>query len=408
MRIKVKHFLRGAVGVGLVLFCVLLNAVGDDSSSKDQDIQSKKQELERLRRQIAEYEKKIADSQKKEESTLEILDNFDRQIALIRNVVRRLKEDEKDVQNEIRRTETGLAVTRQQISDLKNEYARYVVSVYTQGKIHDLELIFSSRSLNQMYIRLEYLQHFARQRELDVNNIKLKQSNLEEKTQTLTSKLAEQQELLTSKVDEEDNLGRKIANREHLLESIRRDRKNYQHELNRKTQAAKQLENIIADLIEREKIQREHERLTKTPPKPKPKIDSKFANRTGDLPWPVSGRTVVAHFGNRIHPVLKTVTVNSGIDISAPPGSDVRAVAGGEVALIYFLPGYGNLVIVNHYDGYRTVYAHLSEILVAQGQNVQEGQVIAKSSDSISGTVLHFEIWKEREKQDPEQWLSKK
>jgi len=372
------------------------------------DIKAKKNELEKLRKQIADYERKIAESVEKEQSTLEILDDYDRQMALISRLVARLREDEKSLGEEIQRVQEELKRTEVQLAALKDEYARYVVSVYKQGKVHDLELLFSSNSINQMYIRLEYLQHFAGQRERDVQNIKLKQSQLEEQTRTLNAKLEEQRELIASKISEENTLARKVADRQRLLESIRRDKKNYQRELNRKSKAAKELEEIIADLIERERIKKEHEKTAITPVKPKPTTETVFANRLGNLPWPVSTGNIVAHFGNKVHPILKTVTLNYGIDISVPAGTDVKAVAGGEVALIYFLPGYGNLIILNHYDGYRTVYAHLSEILVSQGQTVEEGQVIARSSDSIAGSVLHFEVWKEREKQDPEVWLSKR
>ncbi|MEE9288928.1 MAG: M23 family metallopeptidase, partial [Bacteroidota bacterium] len=84
------------------------------------------------------------------------------------------------------------------------------------------------------------------------------------------------------------------------------------------------------------------------------------------------------------------------------------AVADGDVSRIWWLPSFGSLIIVNHYNGYRTVYAQLSEILVTEEQRVAEGDVIARTGESLSGPSLHFEIWKEREKQNPETWLRKK
>jgi murein DD-endopeptidase MepM/ murein hydrolase activator NlpD len=121
----------------------------------------------------------------------------------------------------------------------------------------------------------------------------------------------------------------------------------------------------------------------------------------------VSEGTVVAHFGNQRHPTLKTITQNIGVDIAVKPGSDVRSVAGGEVATIWWLPSFGNLIIVHHYGGYRTIYSHLAEILVAEGQKVAEGEVLGVSGESIDGPRLHFEIWKDREKLNPEHWLGR-
>jgi murein DD-endopeptidase MepM/ murein hydrolase activator NlpD len=108
-----------------------------------------------------------------------------------------------------------------------------------------------------------------------------------------------------------------------------------------------------------------------------------------------------------VHPILKTVTQNTGIDIRARSGSDVLAVADGEVSILTFIPGFGNLIILNHYNGYRTIYAHLSEITVAEAQKVRSGDTIGKSGESVQGPILHFEIWKEREMQNPEVWLTK-
>ena len=89
------------------------------------------------------------------------------------------------------------------------------------------------------------------------------------------------------------------------------------------------------------------------------------------------------------------------------PGTAVTAVADGEVARIWWLPSFGNLMILDHSGGFRTVYTHLEDIKVLEGQNVKEGEVIAESGESVDGPRIHFEIWKDQEKQNPQQWLAK-
>jgi murein DD-endopeptidase MepM/ murein hydrolase activator NlpD len=74
--------------------------------------------------------------------------------------------------------------------------------------------------------------------------------------------------------------------------------------------------------------------------------------------------------------------------------------------VLSFIPGFGNVLIINHYDGYRTVYAHLADVFVAENQRVFEGMEIARSGETVSGSVLHFEIWYEKDKQNPETWLA--
>ena len=110
------------------------------------------------------------------------------------------------------------------------------------------------------------------------------------------------------------------------------------------------------------------------------------------LPWPVVKGTIVTRFGISTHPILKIQTENNGIDISVPSGSDVKAVSDAEVSIIYWLPSYGNLIILNHRNGLRTVYANLSDIFVTKGQSVKKGSLIARSGETISGSILHFEV----------------
>jgi murein DD-endopeptidase MepM/ murein hydrolase activator NlpD len=78
------------------------------------------------------------------------------------------------------------------------------------------------------------------------------------------------------------------------------------------------------------------------------------------------------------------------------------------VSAIDWLPGYGNVIIVSHKEDYRTVYGHLSEIYVAEGDRVKGGTVLAKVDETIEGKILHFEIWQSRDKQNPELWFAKK
>jgi len=139
-----------------------------------------------------------------------------------------------------------------------------------------------------------------------------------------------------------------------------------------------------------------------------PKVEGNFAKLRGKLPWPVDNGTIVNRFGEQVHPILKTVTLNYGVDIAVPENSPVKAVADGVVSKIFWLPSFENLIILTHDGGFRTVYANLSDILVNEGETVKAGQVIGRSGDSFEGSIVHFEIWYERQQQNPELWLSKK
>ena len=98
------------------------------------------------------------------------------------------------------------------------------------------------------------------------------------------------------------------------------------------------------------------------------------------------------------------------LDLASTVGEPVRAVFDGVVAFSDWFKGYGNLVILEHGGGFMTVYAHASERLVAPGERVVGGQVIALGGDtgSLEGPKLYFEIWRDGRPEDPAGWLARR
>lgn len=374
----------------------------------DEEIKKKQDQLVKLRREIDTFEEKILESEKRESTTLELLDTYDRQTILLRKLIGSLREEEGELQRQIEETQNTIQRLGGQASFLKRQYAKYVQSAYKYGRTYDLELLLTSRSVNQALIRSQYLQRFSNQRKEDVTKLETKRESIEDENLILHAQLSRERTLIAEKTHEEQRLRSKMDSRKKLLADIRRNKTNYQREIGRKRSAARDLEEIIAKLIEEERIREEREselaREGKIPAPTETHVGV-FERKRGKLPWPVPYGKLVGRFGNQQHPVLKTVTQNTGIDIAVPVGTDVLAIANGQVSTISWLPSFGNLLILNHLDGYRTVYAHLSEIEVQEGQSLAEGSRIGKSGESLSGPMVHFEVWRYREKQDPELWL---
>jgi murein DD-endopeptidase MepM/ murein hydrolase activator NlpD len=109
--------------------------------------------------------------------------------------------------------------------------------------------------------------------------------------------------------------------------------------------------------------------------------------------WPVRG-FLASGFGVRLSPFTDTKVFHQGLDIGAVKGSPARAAAAGKVVRSGFESLYGNLVVIDHGNGYRTLYAHLSERLVAEGDVVQRGDEIGKVGETgrTTGPHLHYEV----------------
>jgi septal ring factor EnvC (AmiA/AmiB activator) len=132
-----------------------------------------------------------------------------------------------------------------------------------------------------------------------------------------------------------------------------------------------------------------------------------FGALRGTLPRPVKGIVEVG-FGKVVNPRFNTVTVQKGLDIRAPAGTPVQAVAEGTVAYAGSLRGYGNLLILDHGDGFHTLMAHLSTLTAELGAAVAAGDVVGEVGDtgSLKGAYLYFEVRRAGQAVDPALWLA--
>jgi len=409
-------------------------------SQKLSDIQSKREELNRIRKEIEQLDKKLKETLSKEKQNLNVIDEYDKQVKLIQELLKKLNEEEKRLSEEIRIREFELSNAEKELNDLRNEYEKNIVNLYKFGRKNPFELLLTSQSVNQALIRYKYLEKFTIDRKRRIELINQKAKEVSEEKSKLESVLNEKERLKNEKSIEETQLQTKIKEKRSVVSELRKDREAILKDLERKKQSAQKIAALIDQLIEqkrkeeiaareralerkrqqelqRQKSSTENKNLTKkeTTISENNESDlflelpqfSSFSRMRGNLPWPVNGR-IVNKFGEQRNPLLNTVTLNFGIDIATPYGTPVRAVADGRVSIVHWLPGYGNIIIITHSENYRTVYAYLSEILVNEGDIVKRGDVIAKSGESLTGEMLHLEIWKEREKQNPELWLARR
>ncbi len=103
---------------------------------------------------------------------------------------------------------------------------------------------------------------------------------------------------------------------------------------------------------------------------------------------------ITSPFGYRVHPILGTRRLHTGIDMSAGSGTPIRAAASGRVILAAYYGGYGNAVIIDHGGGISTLYAHQSRIAVSKGSQVGAGDTVGYvgSTGFSTGPHLHFEV----------------
>jgi len=123
--------------------------------------------------------------------------------------------------------------------------------------------------------------------------------------------------------------------------------------------------------------------------------------------YPLRSFFVTSSFGMRRHPITGRSDMHPGIDLAAPTGTDVYATAAGKVTDVGYHQSYGNFIVLTHANGWTSLYAHLSEILVVKDANVRSGSVIGKvgSTGNSTGPHLHFELKQHGVARDPDIYL---
>jgi len=127
------------------------------------------------------------------------------------------------------------------------------------------------------------------------------------------------------------------------------------------------------------------------------------------LGWPVDGR-LSSSYGYRNHPVHEERKFHTGVDISVPSGSEVKATADGIVSFAGWTANSGLVVVAEHGHGFSTAYAHNRKALVRVGQRIARGEVIAMSGSTgvSTGPHVHYEIWRNGRSADPAGFLARR
>lgn len=322
-------------------------------------------------------DKKINKNREEQNNILNEIKDLDERISYIEKNISKSNEEIEALDIEIKNTQEEIKDLENNIKlnqDALGERLKVINNNYSMGYI---KVILSSASLSDFF-----------------NNIYI-----------VKQVIAQDKEMLK----ELDNNKIEIENKEKELE----DKKNKQEE-NRKA-LQQDNDNLLADKSELEALKRE---LEKEEDELEAKLEEIAMQNSLDVSqgtiissgsWPVPGKTRVSSpYGYRIHPILNTRKLHTGIDIPAPTGTPAVAIDNGTVIFSGVQSGYGNTLMIKHDDGKVTLYAHNDKLLASVGDRVQKGQVVTKigSTGRSTGPHLHFEVRINGKTTDPMKYIS--
>ena len=365
---------------------------------------AKRRELEEVRRLARENREAATRLRGKETQELTRLKNTERQLNRTRKRLTMLQRRRRNLDQQIEGTRVDLERSVLTLEQRRQQLARRLRNLYKYGIARELELLLSPRSFGQLLARWDYLVLVAEQDRLLVDDVRARKEQVEANQQRLVKNLDQVQRTSKRATNENERLDGLRRERESSVLAIQTQRKNYEAAAAELDRTARAISRLLQNLESGRKAEIGRAKAEGRAPQP---YSGDFGREEGSLDWPLNGR-LVGRFGPETHPKWGTVTPNNGVDIEAAIGTPVRAVARGRVEYTSEDYGtYGQMIILNHGDGYFTLYGHLSEIAVSVGQEVETGITIARSGDtgSLKGPVLHFEVRKGGSPLDPERWL---
>lgn len=385
----------------LAALCAMLPAVSAENSSDIQDeIDRLKEEADRIEQQQKEIENQIDENDAQTLSFAEEKMRIDNDLELARQEVENLEAQIHQYNLLVAEKQAELDELTEKQNTLMQKFRLRMRSLQERGNISYWQVLFHSASFEDMLMRKTMVEEIAAsdQRMLgqireNAEQVLLAKESLTEQKAMLEEKKVEQaaaQEALEQKRAESDQaISELIASRQDLVEEQER----IQDDMDA-------LEKEIA--AREEELNRQQQQNNYVP----------VVTEAGFL-FPVSlngYQCMTSPYGYRVHPISGVTRLHNGVDLAAVTGTPIFASKSGVVttACIGWGNGYGNHVVINHGDGFSTLYAHQSALNVYEGQIVSQGDVIGYvgSTGNTTGPHLHFTVFKNGETINPMSCIS--
>tara|TARA_B110000503_G_scaffold112761_1_gene169117 strand:- start:719 stop:1903 length:1185 start_codon:yes stop_codon:yes gene_type:complete len=351
------------------------------------------QNLNKLKSDILSLQKSLEGDGEHQESLSDKLRNTELNLADLSLKIQTLEGELKNLNLELKALHTEETTLKVSLQSQKKLIKNYITSLHRHGGQEPIRLLLSQKNPQTISRTLEYYSYFLRARGKKINAYKSIIQELEGIKKLIFSR--------QNKLLENRSKLRKVTtsllvtqqNRKKTMESLNKKIYSSQTKLSALDNERSRLESIFVDA---ERV------IQQFPPS---SIEKTFAVSQGKLPWPVNGR-----LSNHYNPLMGSELHSKGWLLSATEGAPVSVVHDGEIIFSDYLKGHGLLVIVNHNDGYMTLYAHNQILLKKMGDWVLKGETIARvgNTGGQEKHALYFEVRQSGKPLNPKIWLKKK
>ena len=362
-------------------------------------IERERKTLEQLKDKIEEKRKRADEAEKKRESVFQGIQSLDERLL-------RHRQDHHDISKKLRKKDREIEDITEQLGTMRTSIqerrdailARLRVQ-YMEGRFGYVKALLAADSYGDFQRRRQYLSAVSQKDYELLGAFRADMARMEQ---------AERQraEARAGMVAFKESIEKKLTDirvlqkeKKVYLTKITQEKDSYNRAVEELERSASRVDSLLRELETRRRALASRPPTAPTLPR----------GTKGALPWPADGQ-IISFFGRQKHPTFNTYVQRKGIEIRTREGSFIHAVMPGTVVYADWLKGYGLVIILDHANGFFSLYAHASKILAKAGEQVAAGHPIGETGDTgmIGENTLYFELREGAEPVDPLHWLAKR
>ncbi len=378
-----------------------------------------KQELKTLRDRLEKLQRDYQATRESHADAADSLRQSERAISDIKRKLQKLENEQQKTRSELNTVKTELEQIQASIGDRQQQLGEMLKQAYMRGGGDSLKLLLSGKDPNEVSRELVYLNYLSNSQLRLIESLRQELDQLARLKESAAEKDRALTEIKQSKIAEQEKLLKEKQARQTVLSRLSGKIKAQRKEISTLKQDEKRLTDLLAKLAKIERQRKAKVAKKSTPKSAQSKSSGPVAVNT-EVPEAIYGETAFSRLKGLLRLPVRGELMNrfgapreggglswKGLFIRAQEGAEVKAVAAGRVVFAEWLRGFGNLVIVDHGEGFMSLYSNNESLYKQPGEGVKGGDTIASAGNSGGQEEpgVYFELRHQGRPINPMAWI---
>ncbi|MCD7854057.1 MAG: peptidoglycan DD-metalloendopeptidase family protein [Clostridiales bacterium] len=392
----------------IMSMAAVITAVSVTSSFAD-SISEYKEELQQNEDKMDEVQSQLNQTSSEKSTAKEEVEKLDNELNQVNSEYENLVQELDDTNKQLSQAQEDLAAATAKRETQYDTLKSRIRVMYEEGDIGYMEILLDANSFSDYLNRMEYINRIMDYDNNLLADFQALETLINDKVNEIEECKQELEVLTAEKATKKAELDNKVQEKLELISKLSSDEATYNQQLADLEEDNEYIKSLIQKAEKEAAAAAAAAKAAASNAASYSSSNKIYSYGGGKFLWPVPAYVGIINdvYGYRSSPISGSGEFHSGLDMRAPYGTDIVAADNGTVIYSGVRNGYGNCVIIDHGDGFSTLYGHNSSLCVTVGQSVVRGQVIAKAGSTgySTGAHLHFEVRINGQYVDPNPYL---